>query len=219
MPSLSVETQEKLSADHNIDLSLYNLMFPITDWEKMIHDDSVIVKKLIDAIKSMQGETLLFPVDVLITKQYIKSDCYAIAEHLLYALVCFDNSIEVSYMHVILSNVGVSAHGFIKVNVSGQDYYVDACGIFKNAEDVVSRYDLTMGDIVINEYTSYNIIEEGENDVVRQLTELTATYGYTHSLADIIGAESAEEVCEYAVYNVIDHLLNSLEKEKGEITA
>jgi hypothetical protein len=219
MPSLSANVQEQLSADHKMPLSLCNLMFPTTDWEQMMHDDRVISKKLLDAIKAMQGDSLLFPVNELITKQYAQADCYAIAEHLLYALVCFEDSLKVSYMHVILSNVGVSAHGFIKVNVSGQDYFVDACGIFKNVEDIVSRYDLTMDDIVINEYTSYNIIEEGENDVVRQLTELTATYGYTHSLADIVGAESAEEVCEYAVYNVIDHLLNSLEKEKGEIAA
>lgn len=219
MPSLSVNVQKQLSADHNMPLSLCNLMFPVTNWEKMLHDDSVIAKKLIGAINEMSVDTLLFPVDDVITKQYAQADCYAIAEHLLYALVCFEDTLKVSYMHVILRNVGVSAHGFIKVNVSGQDYFVDACGIFKNVEDIVSRYDLTMDDIVINEYTSYNIIEEGENDVVRKLTELTATYGYTHSLADIVGAESAEEVCEYAVYNVIDHLLNSLEKEKGEIAA
>ena len=124
-----------------------------------------------------------FNAPPLLTKQYSQSDCYILAEHLLYSFAnhTSENIANINYIHIAEN---FSVHGLVSVKSDhGTTVYVDAIGIFHDIDTILARYGLSNDKVRIFSYNASDILE-GDNDRICQLTALTDTDAFLRNIRE-----------------------------------
>ena len=179
------------------------------DLDFYIGKQNLILSKLSNLLTNMdRNQYLHFNTPKPILDQFCHSCCHSLAEHLVY-LLHEQDGFEVSHIQIIYE---VTIHSCVEVTWSEKRYYVDAEGIFVSLEDILKRYkcnEINLDSIEIVKRTGYDIIDDGDNEEVRKLTELTAFWMVASHIADDEEYDSAEDLEANALNNVMLGILSN----------
>jgi hypothetical protein len=196
-----------LSTQYNYSIEVLEIMFP--NYEMIGQSDDVVVfdqLKTYMAIMSITNDSChLFNIIDSLKQTFAHSDCYMLAEYMLY-LFHDNENITVSYVHLWR---GISLHGLVEVTYKGEIYYIDAIGIYKDLNDILARYELSANDIEINFYTGDDVIGDGNSAHIRKLSELTNTNEIIYSSIDSLQLDCSGDIEEYAVCNIMKSIVFS----------
>lgn len=162
----------------------------------------VLIERISTILDSMNGEhPFLFNASPELFNQFCHSCCHALAEHLLYSLHA-QQGFEVAHVQFIH---GVSIHSCIEITRNNNVYYLDAGGVFMSLEQVMERYispTLDFKSLEIVRRCSDTIIEDGDNEEIRKLTELTPFWEVISVIGDNEGIDRIGDFEENSLNNI-----------------
>lgn len=153
---------------------------------KGVHESVDVATEIKSLISSFTKDVhFLLPRQLM--EQYISSDCYLLAEYLVYLL--HDDFADVSYVHLIDR---VSIHALVRVTLAEKVAFIDAAGVYTSIEAVISRYGLKLNEVTVSYQQSSDIIENGNNDGISKLSNLTFTREFAYQVGDATGWGSGD---------------------------
>lgn len=158
-----------------------------------------IITRLLDDIKGK--EKLLFNTPKAFMDQFCHSCCHALAEYLV-NLLHAQNGITVAHIHITHNRFN---HSCVEVTWKDELYYIDAEGVFTTLEDILGRYnskEININSIIIVKRSGVEIINEYEDEDIKELTELTKFSQVIACIADSEGCDSAD-LEENALNNIV----------------
>lgn len=171
-------------------------LLPVLFKDCMI-DSDVISTKLIELMGTIpSGGSHEFSLSKEMNEQFLQSDCYMLAEHLLYAMHGKEG-LSIEYVHVVQT---VSVHGFVKIAINDQDFFVDGGGIYTDMTDILNRYALKEDEVGIYYYSGEDVIDDCDNYQVDKLSCLTETKLLIDKVSDAL---------EYGNGDLMDDVLNN----------
>jgi hypothetical protein len=197
---------EHYSEEYNFNVDVLKIAFGDMDFYS--GKKNVILSKLSELLRNMNGKQILhFDTQKPLLEQFCHSCCHILAEHLVY-LLHEQDGFEVAHIQIIYA---LTIHSCVEVKWEGKSYYVDAEGIFVSLEDILKRYEreeININSVDIVRRTGFDIIDDGDNEEVRKLTELTAFWVVSSNLADDEEFENPEDVEDNALNNIILEMLS-----------
>lgn len=169
-----------------------------------LHNDksSIVVDKVSRLLDGLSGsEAFLFNSSKELFNQFCHSCCHALSEHLMYTLHSLDGY-EVSHIQIIYC---VSIHSCVEIRRGGKVFYLDAGGVFPSIEEVLDRYktsDININTVDIVRRSSSVVIDEGDCDEVRKLTELTSFWEVVAFIGEANAIESMGDFEVNALNNI-----------------